>query len=81
MVGQGTAGRFEVARRWGYRRVGDCQRGALTATARNGSGPNEDRAGHCDQAIVGMSASGQPHTRMELTSWKPQMEGRARHRH
>ncbi len=47
MVGQGTAGRFEVARRRGYQgRVGDCQHGALTATARDGSGPNEDRAGH-----------------------------------
>ena len=48
------------------------------ATARNGSGPNEDPAGHCGQAIMGMSASGQPHTRMELTSWKPQREGRVR---
>ena len=38
----------------------DFQRGALMATARNGSGPNKDPALYCCQAIVGKSASDQP---------------------
>jgi len=78
-MGQGTAGHFEMVHRWGYQgRVGDCQHRVLMATAHNGSSPNEDPTGHCDQAIMGMLASGQPHTRMELTSWKPQREGQVR---
>ena len=32
-----------------------CQCGVLTATARDGMGPNGDRAGHYGQAIVGVS--------------------------
>jgi len=77
--GQGRAGHLRWCAGRAQGRVGECQHEALTATAHDGCGPNKDHAGHCGQAVVGTSASGQPHTRRVLTSWKPQREGRVRH--
>jgi len=68
----------------------ECQCGALTETAHDGRGPNEvyyeDRAGHCGQAIVGVSAVNEDAQRApthgldaaSLTLWRPQREGRVR---
>jgi hypothetical protein len=69
--GGAKVGRLEWCAGRTQGREGERQRGALTATARNSHGPNEDRAGHWSLVRkLGVSGQrGQPHKTRALTSW------------